>query len=249
MPEFKEAITKTLKNYVSSKRKQNEEMIWFCTINNHGKYLPVMLIDFSSETYNAFFVDVAVSSSIYNQSLISGTKTFLNSLEIFPNAYLQDGESIDLQSILTVQSCSRMLFSTLNKCDVHDKSMMKYFSSCEVFKAAIKEVPKMEKAVEQNVLVCSPAGRFRNMRFDDKVFSYNFGSKLIKKIAKYTSEKRFQDMRHYIGTLFDAFKLLWDRQNTENLERNAKDFVEVGYLIKIKIILSNNKTKTNIYFS
>lgn len=206
------AIAETLKKYISLKINQNQEMIWFCTVNNHGKFLAILLIDYGSEETNVFFVNVAVATSIYRQSLIKQTNEFLKTLQIIPEAYMQDGENIQYDSTVTIQSCSRILFSTLKTCDIHDKKYDKYYTSSNVFSAALEEVPQMNKTIQMNDLVNQPIGRHHDIKFNQNVFSNNSVLKLITKIAKYSSKNRFEEIRKYILTLLDAFKIMWDRQ-------------------------------------
>lgn len=63
-------------------------------MNGHGKYLAVTLIDYGSEEINAFIVNVGVSSSIFNKSIVELTNKFLAEIEIKPKFYLQDAENL-----------------------------------------------------------------------------------------------------------------------------------------------------------
>lgn len=208
-------------------------MIWICTINNHGSYLPVMLIDYGSDEINAFILNVAVSTSIFTEDLIESTNKVLNKLNIFPEFYIQDGNKIYDECVLVIQSCSRILFTTLKACDVHDIELTKYFSSHEIFKESVENVMELNTLIEHNKLVFTPAGRMKNLKFDDEVFSPVLGASLLKEIANNSENfQEFSEMRFYIGTLFDAFKIIWDRKNMQqtDLEQNTREFIEVTHI-------------------
>lgn len=228
------ALKNTLENYVKWKKGNNEEIIWICTVNNHGPYLPVMLIDFGGDSINAFFVNVAISTGSFTINIIFITKTFLQKMNIEPNAFIQDGDSIWNDSTLSVVTCSRMLFSTLQKLNVNDRLYTKFFSSYKIFRAAFNQLPNLQRLVKQNRMRNGTDGRRMNFRFNTAVFSEHLGNELIEMIALYSAPNVFVHVRHYIGTLFDAFRILWNRENLpdEHLEENAREYVQV--ILKIK---------------
>lgn len=83
----------------------------------------------------------------------------------------------------------------------------------------------------ENELNFQPAGRKHNLKLKAEVFSQRIGWKLLERMASHSTEKDFKVLRHYIGTIYDSFNILWDRQNIENIEVlkiNAREFAEVA---------------------
>lgn len=231
LPEFQTAISNTLTQYVRSKEGENEQNIWICTINNHGNYLAIMLIDYGSEAINAFPINVAVSTSIFLENLIEETKHFLNAIHIFPKMFIQDGQSINNTSVVAINSCSRTVFSTLKNVDIHDVEYSKFYSSKDYFSSSLKYVPELKAIICYNEMAFGPAGRKENMKFEPAAFSPELGDKLLKYIAhQCRNQNEFNEIEKYIGTLFDIFNIIWERQNMQrmSLELNSKEFIEVG---------------------
>lgn len=231
LPSYQKAVCDTLSKYAELKIKNSQNMIWVCTINNHGKYLLITLIDYGSPEINAFIVNVCVATSVFYDEAIKITKQVLSKVKITPKLVLQDGERLIEDSIVVIQSISRMIFTSLQDFDIYDQNYSKFYSCASVFKKAVREVPELTNLMIFNGSACEINGRRKDLQFNKDVFSPVLGKQLFKKIANHCQTiHKLKIIVNYLGTVFKALRLFWERESIEDdleLEQNAKTFIEV----------------------
>lgn len=197
---------------------------------------------YGSTEINAFISNVSVSSTSSYEPLMELTNKILEEVQIYPKAYFVDGLGCTEESIIVVQTMSRMIFSTMENFDIFDKHYSKMYSCGAIFRNSIDEIPELKQQIIQNALVFTPKGRTYNLKFDPVVFSPVMGNKLLKEISRNCpTENDFNDMKDYFVPLFDAFKLIWDRKNMSELEleRNSNSIINAVSELPIEIKLQN----------
>lgn len=238
-----------MRKYVDLKKKNKQQHIWLCTINGHGKFLAVTLIDYGSSEINAFTVNVGVSSSIFNKGIIKLTYKVLAEVEIEPNIYLQDAENLVDESVVAIQSCSMLIFTGLKAFDVLNQDFTVQYSSAIAFKKALGDVTELSALIKFNKMAKSPPGRLLNLKLNKDIFSTELIDKLLEKIAtRCPTIEKFTEIAKYLSTVFNAFRVLWEREELieeSELEENSRKFIQV--ILFFNFLFENNSQKS-IFF-